>query len=220
MSETIIETYNAPTMVSAGFKSVFKVAEAVFISSGKFTFKFNKREELGMVIPVWDNSYPLDPEWTAFHLILSPDVDVNMLSARLSDIQPTLLLFLRKLRKLKVNVNGDIRNYERIDLADSITKLTQTRSPEREYLVVKHTTKTVTLEPKREGVKESEVVRTFPVAPAPSRHPIIAEQPVHAFLPIRTYPIPVREAFSTLSDRHISCFLFPVHNPSGFPPSL
>lgn len=36
-----------------GFKSVFKAADVVWISSREFTFKFDKTKPLGMVSPIW-----------------------------------------------------------------------------------------------------------------------------------------------------------------------
>ena len=38
-----------------GFKSVFTVANVVHISSGPYTFKFDKSHDLGMLTPIWES---------------------------------------------------------------------------------------------------------------------------------------------------------------------
>lgn len=55
-----------------GFKSVFKVADVVWISSRDFTFKFDKTKFLGMVAPVWE-TFPekTQPGCTSIYLQLS-----------------------------------------------------------------------------------------------------------------------------------------------------
>lgn len=37
-----------------GFKSVFKVADQVWITSGPYSFKFDATKPLGMIAPVWE----------------------------------------------------------------------------------------------------------------------------------------------------------------------
>lgn len=36
-----------------GFKSVFKVADMVWVSSGNATFRFDRDSVLGMNVPIW-----------------------------------------------------------------------------------------------------------------------------------------------------------------------
>ena len=55
-----------------GFKSVFKAADVVWISSREFTFKFDKTKFLGMVTPIWaDFPEPTRPGCTSIYLQLS-----------------------------------------------------------------------------------------------------------------------------------------------------
>jgi hypothetical protein len=52
-----------------GFKSVFKAAEVVSISSGDFTFKFDTTTFLGMVAPTWAAfPEPTKLGWTSIYL--------------------------------------------------------------------------------------------------------------------------------------------------------
>ena len=149
-----------------------------------------------MVIPIWTEDYPVDPGWTSFQLELAETSDLTVLTDHLNDIRPSLLLFLRKLRCIEVSVDDATRIYSRIDLPESITRLTRRQGDEdpvaTDYLIVRRTTKTYLQEPKREGVEESEIVLAFPISA--KRTPVIEDQSVHAFLPIRTYPIPVSQS--------------------------
>ena len=161
-----------------------------------YTFKFDKRQELGMVIPVWQTEFPSVAGWTSFRLGLSPNTDRAALAARLKAIQPSILLFLRKLRHIGVRVDGETRHYQRRDLPNCITQVKHSDGQVQNYLMVNYIVNAGTLpyDPKREGVTQSTVILAFPISS--SRAPVIRDQFVHAFLPIRTYPIPV----STASD--------------------
>ena len=187
---------------------MFKVANVVYISSTEYTFKFDKREELGMVIPIWTEDYPIHQGWTSFYLELAEATDLAVLTEHLNDIRPSLLLFLWKLRHIEVSVDKIKRLYTRVDLPESITQLTLAQGGEKsvttDYLIVKRTTATFIEEPKREGVTESEIVLAFPVTA--KRTPIIEDQSVHAFLPIRAYPIPVSDELCAYYSVSLSCF--------------
>ncbi|KAJ3554670.1 hypothetical protein NM688_g2983 [Phlebia brevispora] len=176
-----------------GFKSVFKVADVVHISSKEYTFKFDKSQDLGMILPIWTEDYPTQEGWTRFHLALSEDISLAALAERLREIEPSLLLFLRKLRRIKISVDGDMRSFSSSPTQEeeNITRLTRKEGKslqDQDYVIVKKKTKTYTEELKREGIKDSEIVLAFPVSE--KRDPVIADQPVHAFLPIRIYQVP------------------------------
>ncbi|KAF8267008.1 hypothetical protein EI94DRAFT_1731509 [Lactarius quietus] len=176
-----------------GFKSVFTVANEVHISSGPYTFHFDRTAQLGMITPVWGSSYPLKDGWTTFHLRLAPSENGTDLSAQLSGLRPTLLLFLRQLRSINVTVPGaaqhgalqihredgpgeDLVSLKRID--DGVLRV-------EKYVLVRHLAKTPAQEPGREGVEQSEIMLAFPVTEA--KEPVIEMQEVHAFLPLRCY---------------------------------
>src|ERR1700693_1612055 len=92
---------------NTGFKSVFKIADIVHISSGKYTFKLDRRQgELGMITPIWTPCLRVVPGYTTFDLELSKSADPVELSTDLKDIKPSLLLFLRRLRT--VTIDGPI----------------------------------------------------------------------------------------------------------------
>lgn len=170
------------------------MADVVYVSSREYTFKFDKKEELGMVIPIWTDQYPVIEGWTTFTLELSPDTTIDSLATHLKDIQPSLLLFLRKLEHIQVIVDGVKGQFDCAQLRGEpgITRLTRQQGTQRsieDYLLVKATAQTYTQEPKREGITESEIILAFPISA--DRTPIIQDRAVHAFLPIRTHSIPV-----------------------------
>jgi HSP90 family molecular chaperone len=57
-----------------GFKSVFKAADVIWIASGEYEFKFDKRRPLGMIAPIWD-AFPCGEEpWV--HIVVSSVVGI------------------------------------------------------------------------------------------------------------------------------------------------
>jgi hypothetical protein len=173
---------------------VFKVADVVYISSGPYTFKFDKGQKLGMITPTWTNKYPVQSGWTSFYLDLFEDS--KKLAARTNDIKPSLLLFLRKLRSLTVAVAlstssaNKIIEIHRHETDDPDTVILErvvngTRVSLDNNLLIKHTVKSYPREPKRPNSKESEIVLAFPIANDGT--PKISPQDVHAFLPLRKY---------------------------------
>jgi hypothetical protein len=193
-----------------GFKSVFTVADRVYINSGPYSFYFDKRAPLGMITPALDSQYPAVRGWTTFHLHLAPSENGNDLSAQLRDVSPTLLLFLRKLRALSITVPSDGTDIEvrRTDYVDrDMVVLERVQNGERiveSYVLVKYLAQTPSEEPTREGVKESEIVLAFPVTE--TREPMAKNQDVHAFLPLRCYGFKVRSPVWTHDRPCSTCF--------------
>ena len=72
------------------------------IASRDFQFKFDKREKLGMITPIWCTDYPITKGQTTFRLELSPGESGAALAEHASKLEPSLLLFLRQLNTLKV----------------------------------------------------------------------------------------------------------------------
>jgi hypothetical protein len=146
-----------------------------------------------MITPVWGSAYPPKPGWTTFHLRLTPSENGTDLSAQLSGLRPTLLLFLRQLRSLNVIVTG-VAQHGALQIrredgpGDDLVKLERidngVRTVER-YVLMRHLAETPAQEPGREGVEKSEIILAFPVTE--SGEPVIEMQEVHAFLPLRCY---------------------------------
>jgi hypothetical protein len=179
----------------AGFKSVFKVADKVFISSGPYKFSFDKHAELGMITPTWEEDCPGREHWTQFTLHLSNTIDKAQLNLYLSDVDPTLLIFLRKLRHLDIDLHNASFDVERVDLEPGLVRLLRHERSTgsiltNQYLLVNHFIKTSAAEKKRPNISRTEIVLAFPLELDGS--PKISKQAVHAFLPIRKYGFSVR----------------------------
>jgi hypothetical protein len=164
-----------------------------------YTFTLDRREELGMITPIWAPSLPVVPGRTTFDLELSSSADPKMLSAHLKDIQPTLLLFLRKLRY--VTIEGPIGPQARTATIEihrddvdmdivSLRRIENERSSIERYFRVTHVTQTYLREERRKNVTQSNVVLAFPLTETSA--PQISIQSVHAFLPLRSYGFTVR----------------------------
>ncbi|KAF4452438.1 hypothetical protein F53441_4718 [Fusarium austroafricanum] len=191
-----------------GFKSVFMAAWKVHIQSNDFSFSFTHRKGdsgLGMVTPVWEPAdEPLGNSSTRITLLLhtsdDPEDDARQretIRLQFEDLQHTILLFLRKLRKVQVSF------FDKDDTQTSSTtyslhgsnpvtvrKETSEGAEERQYHVTKHVAENI---PKSENRTYSEqqdradssteVVLAFPLAE--SSTPIVENQDVFAFLPMR-----------------------------------
>jgi hypothetical protein len=92
-----------------GFKSFFKIAVTIHISSQGFSFKFDSRRLCGMIDPEWVE-FPKEheqPGTTQFLLELAPDAPKARIKSDLRAFDPAQLLFLRRLRTVEVSVDGE-----------------------------------------------------------------------------------------------------------------
>lgn len=184
-----------------GFKSVFKVADLVHISSGFYEFKLKaKPEPIGMIQPIpapfpkhqWDHC----TTGTRMLFDLKGDDDRQMISRQLSAWKPETLLFLRRLRKLSLIDQSSTTSYnlhtkhnqcfggkvacvdETLDVDAKVRKRTYT------FMMTSHMV-TGLEDSKRPGIKSSEVVVAFPI------HDLTQESlpfySTYAFLPIGTF---------------------------------
>ncbi|KAH9838232.1 uncharacterized protein C8Q71DRAFT_906078 [Rhodofomes roseus] len=194
-----------------GFKAVFVVAQQVHVASRHFMFRFERDGTLGMINPIWDTSYPINHGWTTFHLQLAPVVDRSDLEEQIGGIQPSLLLFLRKLRSIDIDIakgkkkRSSLVSVRRIDESDDIIRLERHENSrcvlKRRYIVVKKMVNTYVHEEKRKGIEQSEIILAFPIND--DGQPETTEQYVHAFLPVATYGLNfvVQGDFLTSSSR-------------------
>ena len=186
-----------------GFKSVFKIANVVNISSNSYSFRFDRGEPLGMIAPIWCE-YPSNivEGHTQFLLHICRDKNNQSekeLRKQLKQLDSTLLLFLRNLRQISVAIDDGTqtvgskftKNFCRIDYeqyAGEMLRIVGDRKRIRkldedtEYLVVRHTATGMPTEPRRRGMASSEVVLAFPFQ---NGKPTFFKQKAYAFLPIR-----------------------------------
>ena len=95
-----------------GFKSVFRVTDTPEVHSNGYHIMFDaKSGPTGYILPHWcpaetDDNQALNDWTTRIVLPLKEemkDAQKRTLIARFHDIQPSLLLFLRRLRQIKIH---------------------------------------------------------------------------------------------------------------------
>ncbi|CAM1500468.1 Fc.00g096300.m01.CDS01 [Cosmosporella sp. VM-42] len=197
-----------------GFKSVFMAAWKVHIQSNDFSFSFTHRKGgsgLGMVTPVWQEpDEEVGKGLTRITLLLHENEDPaenvrqrDTIRTQFRDLQDTILLFLRKLRRVKISFYlgaDDILSSRTIYSLHGTNPVTIRRATttggeeilaEKKFHVTKHLAENI---PKSENRSYSEdeprtdasaeVVLAFPMTTL-SSVPIVADQDVFAFLPMR-----------------------------------
>jgi hypothetical protein len=175
-----------------GFKSVFRVTDEPLIISNGFRFSlpiYDPDTGLGYVIPVWrQNNLPpgIDPSWTNIYLPLTFKGREEL--PRVADIYPSLLLFLKKVRKIDIrDANGNSTNsIVRKQVGGSVSIESSVGTDY--WRVISHSLSVPNeiIEEKREGVTAVELTLAFPMTEEGTPDPSV-ERPVYSFLPIRPY---------------------------------
>lgn len=174
-----------------GFKSVFRVTDEPLILSNGFRFSLPLHDpdtNLGYVIPVWREDVPagLDPSQTNIYLPLTSKGRGEL--PRVADIHPSLLLFLKKLRKIDIRDGAGASTRwicrdgdgDRIDIRSNSG--TDRWRVDRQSLSVPPDV----VDEKRDGVSTVELVLAFPLT-EDGTPDSSTERPVYSFLPIRPY---------------------------------
>jgi hypothetical protein len=190
-----------------GFKSVFRVTDAPQIHSNGYSVAFDKARngDLGYILPEWIGSEALvcalqekgssanfepllDPRmWATVIVLPIREAARGGIGAMLDSLSPTLLLFLKRLRRLTVvdSPRGCRRVFERRELERNIVEV----SADGE--VARYLTATRSIRPdvlRLDVVVEStDIVIAIPF-PTSGLCPAIPDpQEVFAFLPVRPY---------------------------------
>eukprot|EP00850_Spirogloea_muscicola_P004410 SM000019S04954 [mRNA] locus=s19:180237:191954:+ [translate_table: standard] len=196
-----------------GFKSVFRITDAPEIHSGGFHVRFDLSiGPLGYILPFWiDDDGTLSSStknvlssipskgvtWrTHMKLPLKPclrGAKACALAAKLADLHPSLLLFLRRLRRIHVadTVTGSHLSMARQELGNG---LVQVFDSQRHFLyLLHHRTITVASTWAGRGLQASrgptKISLAFPLRETPDGHleAAPARQQVFVFLPVRSY---------------------------------
>jgi hypothetical protein len=110
-----------------GFKSVFRITSCPYIFSNGFHFSLPEKDEetdLGHIVPKWVDNIPagIEQDWTNIVLpINEKNTSVKQVIKALMDIAPETILFLKKLKTIKIEVSTPEANYE-IDIEKDDTK--------------------------------------------------------------------------------------------------
>ncbi|RWA11758.1 hypothetical protein EKO27_g3340 [Xylaria grammica] len=173
-----------------GFKSVFKVADVVWIISGHYSFKFVKSSPLGCIAPTWDTSRRGSSAWsTTFYLELSPSCDAAELVEELKRLESITLVFLRNLRKIRVEI-ADQGGYDTTLMrpnAETVSNGLQLLDlpDNNSYAFCSYRISIPLSNGSEISCEQSDIVLGFPYTPtlkSPCR-----TYDVYAFLPIRDY---------------------------------
>ncbi|KZV63260.1 hypothetical protein PENSPDRAFT_691796 [Peniophora sp. CONT] len=202
-----------------GFKSSFKVSDVIHIASNEYRFKFDRRERLGMIVPSWDPDAPAVEGETTFTLDISGDTSAS-LAADLLKINPSLLLFMRRLRALHIDIETDSppfsfsakfscnveetheTGFSRVRIKREEVKAGQQRLFRSRYLILSESLSMADIqEPKRIGIDTSQLTLAFPIKKDGS--PDISPQNVFAYLPLGSFGFKfvVQADFLTSSNR-------------------
>ena len=187
-----------------GFKSVFKAADVVWISSRDFTFKFDRvKSALGMVTPVWaDFPEAIEAGCTSMYLQLSRDCDEQDLVRELMDFDPNLLIFLRRVEEINLRIVRPQIDHKQQEWQKTMRKTEETQHGKTvvmildgkhklQYLIRSHVVSGLPPERKRPNWSETKILLGFPVLDLSQGHPQLPLQNVYSFLPIRNYGLKV-----------------------------
>lgn len=206
-----------------GFKSVFRIASNVHIQSGPFSFVFEYEEGdsgMGMVTPFYrehDIGIP-SSVGTRITLKLTTSAHKGRLLEGFAELPDSLLMFLTKIKKLTVAKFGSIHleskiiySYETSGQRGTLTKYTETvGSPGREtirrYHITKRTLHDLPKHKARPKTNTVEVVLAFPLDP--DSEPIIEQQHVFAYLPVRQLGFSVSKVSLHVALLTVSSFSF------------
>ncbi|XP_074579426.1 protein NO VEIN [Curcuma longa] len=188
-----------------GFKSVFRVTDAPEIHSNGFHVKFDITEgQIGFVLPTIVSPcdiamfgqmlYEGDPQvgctsWNTCIILpfRSKEATMNSIISMFSDLHPSLLLFLHRLRciRFKNVLNNTSLVMRRETMGNGIVKVSH-RNETMSWLVVNKRLQANVI---RYGVQSTEIAVAFTLQESePGEYtPFLVQQPVFAFLPLRNY---------------------------------
>ena len=178
-----------------GFKSVFSIADEVWIASREYRFKFDKGEEFGMIAPSWATfPEPTLSDGTSLYMRLSDKED---LAKDLNDFDPAMLLFLRRIRKVElacIQFEGQswVKKIERYDeIRDgNLSRVISCGTSQLVYSLYSFDVNELPPESRRPGYTHSELILAFPI-PDSFTTPSFSTQKVYSCLPVGDYGLKV-----------------------------
>ncbi|CAL1544092.1 unnamed protein product [Lymnaea stagnalis] len=181
-----------------GFKSVFRVTGCPEVHSNGFHIYFDVNSgPMGYILPHWSEETEHDDSWqTKIALPWTEDIkqQVQTHAARFNDIQPSLLLFLHRLKEISIDnkVEGAEIFMKRQDFPNGEIQITHSHGTDR-WLVLRKIldASNVSLQAKSGvEVESTEIALAFPLKDKMfTIHSQVKPEklPVFAFLPLRSY---------------------------------
>lgn len=186
-----------------GFKAVFQVTDTPEVHSNGFHFRFDKKRDpvFGMVIPEWIDG--ADHPHPGTRIVLPLNTKYRLPNDFLKSLQPELLLFLRKIRRL-VFQDYDYGQAVTLDRADtgSVAVVTRkvndvvetSRSSEHRYAFFLHKRRVAMDhidEPRRRQIAATEVAVALPLNSQNEVDAKSTRRGLFAFLPVKETEIPL-----------------------------
>lgn len=187
------------------------MASKVHVQSGPFAFYFKYAGEddgMGMVTPFNGKREELPNDVrTRFILTLKDKLENSDLVKEFTDLPDTLLLFLTTLKRLRISIKyqGDYLTrslmYE-LNEATGVGSLSKTSNKEKldylRFFVRQNTVRNLPPEKARKNITDADVILAFPVGTS-GDIPVIEQQHVCAFLPLRKIGFSVSNTSQTTS---------------------
>ncbi|XP_033112404.1 uncharacterized protein LOC117113227 [Anneissia japonica] len=185
-----------------GFKSVFRVTDRPEIHSNGFHICFDRQaDSLGYILPTWIGASNVEDVtedgdkntkgWqTRIVLPLKDEVcKTNKLMNRFDDIQPSLLLFLHRLRSIQVlnQPKSTVVEMKRIDHLKNVIEIKHSDGTDF-WLVVKEMINVNKSVCDRADMESTELALAFPLPKGKSASEfVLKDQYIFAYLPLRSY---------------------------------
>eukprot|EP01018_Ginkgo_biloba_P025050 Gb_08163 [translate_table: standard] len=192
-----------------GFKSVFRVTDVPEIHSKGFHIKFDISEgKLGFILPTLvpprydidslhkelatENDKGENSVWNTcivlpFKSSVVEGTGMRSWASKFADLHPSLLLFLHRLRCIKVrnSLTNSLKIMRREDIGNGLVKVSHGIESTTWLVTSQKLNAGIT----RLGVQTTEIALAFTLSEDPSGEygPYLEQQPVFAFLPLRAY---------------------------------
>ncbi len=173
-----------------GFKSVFKISDEPHIFSNGFQFQFKSIDEelgLGYIVPYWIDKTPAFIDKFLTNIVLPLKNEVKEELSKFSEIEPELLLFLRRLSKIEIyNKVDDVFHSYSKNKENGNVKITSNEKEDFYRLIESPLKVPENIQEEKRELKETKLVLGFPINENGTAK-TDSEQKVFAFLPTRSY---------------------------------
>ncbi|RYP35690.1 hypothetical protein DL767_003711 [Monosporascus sp. MG133] len=154
-----------------GFKSVFRVAEAVWIASGNFTFRLhrgNTFEPQWFTLPFPDGS-TAEKDGTTMHFQIASDRMSDVRKA-LETFELTSMVFLKKLKRVNIRVGDSLQRQlyrDEVYMDNDVRqiRILENNNPLMHYLAFDFFVRPIGARPRRPHASDTAIALAFPVTP-------------------------------------------------------
>lgn len=173
-----------------GFKSVFRISDEPHIFSNGFQFKFKRTDEelgLGYIVPYWIEEIPdfIDKELT--NILLPLNAEARKELSKFSEIEPELLLFLRRLFAVEIHNKVDNTSHKYTKFFHNEIVKIKSENREDSFKLISQTLKVPeNVKEEKRDIEKTDLVLGFPVN-ANGTAKTECEQKIFAFLPTKGY---------------------------------